>query len=91
MSGSARALASGIDSIPGISLDELELATRNHGFPLELLREPITPLGLHYLLIHFDIPEVTAKRGASASAATSSGPWSSRSRSSRHARRRRTL
>jgi sulfane dehydrogenase subunit SoxC len=56
--GTARALASGIDSIPGISLDELELAARNHGFPLELLREPITPLGLHYLLIHFDIPQV---------------------------------
>ncbi|MES1247136.1 MAG: sulfite oxidase [Actinomycetota bacterium] len=26
--------------------------------PLEMLREPITPLGLHYLLIHFDIPEL---------------------------------
>src|SRR3954465_10358658 len=37
-------------------MDELGLATRNHGFPLEMLREPITPVGLHYLLIHFDIP-----------------------------------
>ncbi|MDX6487323.1 MAG: hypothetical protein QOF43_2476 [Gaiellaceae bacterium] len=26
--------------------------------PLEALREPITPVGLHYLLIHFDIPKV---------------------------------
>ena len=26
--------------------------------PLEALRYPITPLGLHYLLIHFDIPYV---------------------------------
>jgi len=26
--------------------------------PLEILREPITPIGLHYLLIHFDIPHV---------------------------------
>src|SRR3954452_6906109 len=26
--------------------------------PLEMLREPITPVGLHYLLIHFDIPAV---------------------------------
>jgi DMSO/TMAO reductase YedYZ molybdopterin-dependent catalytic subunit len=26
--------------------------------PLEMLREPITPAGLHYLLIHFDIPEI---------------------------------
>ncbi|MDX6533870.1 MAG: hypothetical protein QOF68_1614 [Gaiellales bacterium] len=40
------------------SLEELQLATRNHGVPLEALRYPITPLGLHYLLIHFDIPVV---------------------------------
>jgi DMSO/TMAO reductase YedYZ molybdopterin-dependent catalytic subunit len=39
-----------------IGLDELGLAARNHGFPLEMLREPITPVGLHYLLVHFDIP-----------------------------------
>src|SRR5581483_1526923 len=43
-----------------INLDELQLAARNHGMPLELLREPITPAGLHYLLIHFDIPHVDA-------------------------------
>ncbi len=43
-----------------IDLDELQLAARNHGMPLELLREPITPPGLHYLLIHFDIPHVAA-------------------------------
>lgn len=41
-----------------ISLEELQLAARNHGLPLEALRHPITPLGLHYLLIHFDIPLV---------------------------------
>src|SRR6476469_3623775 len=41
-------------------MDELGLAARNHGMPLELLREPITPAGLHYLLIHFDIPHVDA-------------------------------
>src|SRR5438067_11508597 len=41
-----------------ISLEELQLAARNHGLPLELLREPITPVGLHYLLIHYDIPAV---------------------------------
>jgi sulfane dehydrogenase subunit SoxC len=39
-------------------MDELGLAARNHGFPLEMLREPITPIGLHYLLIHFDIPAI---------------------------------
>jgi sulfane dehydrogenase subunit SoxC len=41
-----------------ISLEELQLATRNHGMPLEALRWDITPIGLHYLLIHYDIPEV---------------------------------
>ena len=28
--------------------------------PLEALREPVTPIGLHYLLIHYDIPHVDA-------------------------------
>jgi sulfane dehydrogenase subunit SoxC len=37
---------------------ELQLAARNHGMPLEALRYPITPVGLHYLLIHYDIPLV---------------------------------
>jgi sulfane dehydrogenase subunit SoxC len=43
-----------------IPLEELQLAARNHGLPLEALRHPVTPLGLHYLLIHFDIPLVDA-------------------------------
>jgi sulfane dehydrogenase subunit SoxC len=43
-----------------ISLDELQLATRNRGMPLEALRYDITPVGLHYLLIHFDIPDADA-------------------------------
>jgi sulfane dehydrogenase subunit SoxC len=43
-----------------ISRDELQLAARNHGLPLEALRYPITPVGLHYLLIHYDIPDVDA-------------------------------
>ena len=43
---------------PDISPAELRLAARNHGLPLEVLREPITPAGLHYLLIHYDIPAV---------------------------------
>jgi DMSO/TMAO reductase YedYZ molybdopterin-dependent catalytic subunit len=42
----------------GIGKDELQLAARNHGMPLEALRYPLTPLGLHYLLIHYDIPVV---------------------------------
>lgn len=40
--------------------EEVQLAFRNRGMPLEGLRYPLTPTGLHYLLIHFDIPEVTA-------------------------------
>lgn len=43
-----------------ISREELQLAARNHGMPLEVLREPVTPIGLHYLLIHYDIPAVDA-------------------------------
>src|SRR3954449_1939514 len=42
----------------GISLDELALATRNHGMPLEALRYDVTPPGLHYVLTHYDIPAV---------------------------------
>ena len=42
----------------GISSDELRLAARNHGMPLESLRWDITPPGLHYLLIHYDIPAI---------------------------------
>jgi DMSO/TMAO reductase YedYZ molybdopterin-dependent catalytic subunit len=41
-----------------ITLEELQLAARNHGMPLEALRYDITPVGLHYLLIHYDIPEI---------------------------------
>jgi sulfane dehydrogenase subunit SoxC len=42
----------------GITTDELRLAARNHALPLEALRYDITPPGLHYLLIHYDIPAV---------------------------------
>lgn len=41
-----------------VSLDELRLAARNHGMPLEALRYDLTPPGLHYLLVHYDIPFV---------------------------------
>ena len=36
--------------------EEVALAARNSGMPLEALRYDLTPAGLHYLLIHFDIP-----------------------------------
>ena len=42
--------------------EEVQLALRNRGMPLEGLRYPITPTGMHYLLVHFDIPEVDAER-----------------------------
>ena len=41
-----------------VSREELQLAARNHGMPLEALRFDLTPIGLHYLLTHYDIPEV---------------------------------
>lgn len=41
-----------------VSLDELQLAARNHGMPLEALRYDVTPIGLHYLLVHYDIPMI---------------------------------
>jgi DMSO/TMAO reductase YedYZ molybdopterin-dependent catalytic subunit len=42
----------------GLTPEELRLAARNHALPLEALRYDITPPGLHYLLIHYDIPAV---------------------------------
>ncbi|MFD3558661.1 sulfite oxidase [Streptomyces sp. NPDC058686] len=44
----------------GITPDELALAARNHGLPLEALRYDVTPPGLHYVLVHYDIPAATA-------------------------------
>ncbi|HYZ14053.1 MAG TPA: sulfite oxidase [Actinomycetota bacterium] len=44
----------------GITRQELQLAARNHGMPLEALRYDVTPPGLHYLLIHYDIPQIDA-------------------------------
>jgi DMSO/TMAO reductase YedYZ molybdopterin-dependent catalytic subunit len=46
---------------PATSFDDVDvrLAGRNRSMPLEALRYDITPSGLHYLLNHFDIPEIT--------------------------------
>ena len=38
--------------------EEVGLALRNHGMLLEGLRYDVTPVGIHYLLIHFDVPLV---------------------------------
>ncbi|THA77261.1 sulfite oxidase [Streptomyces sp. A0592] len=44
----------------GIGQEELALAARNHGLPLEALRYEVTPPGLHYVLVHYDIPAADA-------------------------------
>ncbi len=46
---------------PQFTREEVGLALRNPGMPLEALRYPITPIGMHYVLVHFDIPEVDAE------------------------------
>jgi sulfane dehydrogenase subunit SoxC len=49
------------EALPGVAASEqitpaeLRLASRNHGMPLEALAYDRTPVGLHYLLIHYDI------------------------------------
>jgi DMSO/TMAO reductase YedYZ molybdopterin-dependent catalytic subunit len=43
-----------------LTVEELQLAARNRGMPLEALRYEVTPTGLHYLLVHFDIPYMDA-------------------------------
>jgi len=48
------------DTGEGITGDELQLAARNHGIPLEALRYDVTPAGLHYVLVHYDIPAGSA-------------------------------
>ncbi len=45
-----------IEEIEGITRAELGQAARNHGMQLEGLRYDVTPIGMHYLVIHFDIP-----------------------------------
>jgi DMSO/TMAO reductase YedYZ molybdopterin-dependent catalytic subunit len=40
---------------------EIELAYRNHGAFTEGLKRDITPIGMHYLLVHYDIPEIDVK------------------------------
>jgi sulfane dehydrogenase subunit SoxC len=53
-------LPEGVSTSSEVSLDELQLSQRNHGMHLEGLRYDVTPSGMHYLLIHFDIPEGNA-------------------------------
>jgi sulfane dehydrogenase subunit SoxC len=58
MQRSTGTVPAGTTASDQISREELQLATRNHGMPLEALRFSVTPLGLHYVLVHYDIPVV---------------------------------
>ncbi len=40
------------------SENEIRLANRNSGIHLEMLRHDVTPIGMHYLLSHFDVPYI---------------------------------
>jgi DMSO/TMAO reductase YedYZ molybdopterin-dependent catalytic subunit len=42
----------------GFTREEVLLALRNPGMPLEALRHAVTPIGMHYVLVHFDIPAI---------------------------------
>jgi len=45
-----------VEEFEGVTQVELGQAARNHGMHLEGLRYDVTPPGMHYLVIHFDIP-----------------------------------
>src|SRR4051795_4692441 len=53
-------LPTGTADAAAISPEELALAARNHGMPLEALAYDVTPVGMHYLLTHYDVPRVDA-------------------------------
>jgi sulfane dehydrogenase subunit SoxC len=50
--------ASGLERDSRIYPEELQLAFRNHSILLEGLRYDRTPTGMHYTLVHYDVPEV---------------------------------
>lgn len=49
---------SGIEAAESLHPEELQLALRNKAMPLEGLRYEVTPTGLHYTLVHYDIPYI---------------------------------
>ena len=51
-----------ITTDPHFTREEVGLALRNPGMPLEALRHDVTPIGMHYVLVHFDIPNIDAAR-----------------------------
>ncbi|MGN6461168.1 MAG: molybdopterin-dependent oxidoreductase, partial [Pseudolabrys sp.] len=55
-SSSRAASAPRVHTAGDFAREEVGLANRNSGLPLEALRYDVTPAGLHFLLIHFDVP-----------------------------------
>ena len=53
-------LPPGTADASAISPQELRLAARNHGMPLEALAYDVTPVGMHYVLVHYDVPRADA-------------------------------
>ncbi len=51
-----------IATTPEFTREEVALALRNPGLPLEALRHAITPIGMHYVLVHFDVPDIDPAR-----------------------------
>ena len=49
-----------VSSSSEFTREEVGLALRNPGMPLEALRYPVTPIGMHYVLVHFDVPRIDA-------------------------------
>src|SRR5688572_22889768 len=45
-------------TVEPFSLTDVALAGRNRSMPIEMLRHDITPVGMHYMLTHFDIPDL---------------------------------
>ena len=52
---------SGLSHQDMIYPEELALAFRNRGMLLEALAYDITPTGMHYLLTHFDVPNINSE------------------------------
>ena len=55
--------ASKLEPVSEITPEELQLAARNHGMPLETLRDAGDAGRTALLLIHYDIPPSTPPRG----------------------------
>src|SRR6266568_4595451 len=49
------------DRLDNFTVMEVAGKSRCHGMHLEGLTYPITPIGMHYLLIHYDVPEIAEK------------------------------